>query len=123
MSMLSDALAMHATSLLDSAGEKVSYVRGDTTISNVGAVAGQSVFEEVASDGEVRSLTKTVDWIIKPSALVIASAMIEPQRGDRIVKANGESFDVLPGSANTAWQWSDAHRTHYRIHTVRRVAS
>jgi hypothetical protein len=122
MSLMGEALGIHASTLMRAAGETITYVRGTNTIS-VTAVPGQSTFDEVASDGEVRSQMKTIDWLVVPSVLKIGGMPIEPQRGDQVIRSDGQKFDVLPGAGNTAWQWSDSRMTFYRIHTVRRVAS
>lgn len=112
--MLNEALDHHWDALKVAAGDTVSYVRGSTAY-YVTAVVGQSVFEESASDGENRSLMKTVDFLIHRDDLTS-----DPQRGDQIKKSNGEVYDLLPGNGTASWQWSDGRQTHYRIHTVRR---
>lgn len=112
--MLNEALDHHWDSLKVAAGETVQYVRGSTSF-YVTAVVGQSTFDEGAGDGESRVLTKSVDFMIHRDDLAT-----DPQRGDQIKKSNGEVYDLLPGSGNASWQWSDGRQTHYRIHTVRR---
>ena len=122
MSLLDDALALHATRLQDAAGETVTYFRGTDSVS-VTAVVGESVFEEVAGDGEIRPQIKTVDFLLKPADLVLSGSVTDPQRGDRVQRSDGETFDVLPGVNGSTWQWSDARKTFLRIHSVRRVES
>jgi hypothetical protein len=116
--MLNEALDHHWDSLKVAAGETVQYVRGSSSF-YVDAVVGQSIFDESSSDGENRSLAKSVDFLIHRNDLAKHLAT-DPQRGDQIKKENGEVYDLLPGSGNTSWQWSDGRQTHYRIHTVRR---
>lgn len=122
MALLDDALAAHVTTLNAAAGETVTYKRGSSTVS-ITAVVGQSQFDEVSTTGEIRPLSKTVDFLVKPSALVLDSETVLPQRGDQIEKADGSVYDVLPGTEGTAWQYSDGRRTFLRIHCVKRVAS
>jgi hypothetical protein len=86
MALLDDALAAHVTTLNAAAGETVTYKRGSSTVS-ITAVVGQSQFDEVSTTGEIRPLSKTVDFLVKPSALVLNSATVLPQRGDQIEKA------------------------------------
>ena len=122
MALLDDALAAHAKTLNAAAGETITYKRGTATVS-VTAVVGQSQFDEVSTTGEIRPLSKTVDFLVKPSALVLNSAAVLPQRGDQIERADGSVYDVLPGTEGTAWQYSDGRKTFLRIHCVKRVAS
>lgn len=120
--MFADALRAHCTALQAVAGESVTYRRGNSHVT-ITAVPGQSVFDESTGATDVVMQTKTVDWLISPDDLKIDGNQSEPQRGDQIIRADGEKLDLLPGSGNKSWAWSDSRKTHYRIHTVRRVAS
>lgn len=122
MSLMDEALSIHAERLNESAGSPVLYIRGTYELS-VTAVIGQTIFDDLTADGEVRTQIKSVDFLITPGVLRIGGSLVEPQRGDRIKKKSGEVYDVMPGSSGTAWQWSDGRQTFYRIHTVRRVKS
>jgi len=122
MTLLSDALAAHVTTLNNAAGETITYKRGTSTVS-LTAVVGQSQFEDVSPSGEVRPLSKTVDWLVKPASLELGGSVTVPQRGDQISRSDGSTYDVLPGTEGTAWQYSDGHKTLLRIHTVKRVTS
>ncbi len=122
MALLDDALAAHVTTLNAAAGETITFKRGSATVS-ITAVVGQSQFDEMSTTGEIRPLSKTVDFLVKPSALVLDSAQVVPQRGDQIERADSSVYDVLPGSEGTAWQYSDGRKTFLRIHCVKRVAS
>ena len=122
MALIDTALSAHVTTLNTAAGQTITYKRGTATVS-LTAVVGQSQFEDVTSTGEIRQLSKTVDWIVAPSALVLDGSVTVPQRGDQISKADGSTYDVLPGTEGTAWQYSDGRQALLRIHTVKRVAS
>lgn len=123
MNLLQEALQIHADRLDESAGESVSYFRGSTELKNRTAIRGESNFEEMASEMDARTRTRTMDWLIRPSQLSSSGSRFEPARGDRIVTPSGETFEVYPGPDNQHWRWSDARQTFFRIHTVRRVAS
>lgn len=121
MSLLSDALTAHASRLNESAGETVTYVRGSTQIKNVTAVRGQTRFEEVSSEMEALVQTKSFDWLIRPACLDASGTLLEPQRGDQIITTNGDLYEVFPGADDKHWQYTDAHESMFRVHTVKRV--
>ncbi|MEM9589493.1 MAG: hypothetical protein AAGA03_19580 [Planctomycetota bacterium] len=118
MSAFNDALSATFDTVMDVAGEAVVYQRGQQTVELV-AVRGETEFEELASDGEAHVQVKSIDWLIRPQDLQLDEVATEPSRGDRIV-VDGEQYDLMPGSSNQHWRWSDSRRTFYRIHTVRR---
>ena len=120
MSLLSDALAIHASRLKESAGEVVTYRRGSLS-AVITAVIGQTVFEELGGDGEIRVQTKSTDFIFATDDLKLDGDAIEPKRGDQVIKTSGDVFDLLPGSFGNSWSWNDGRQTHIRVHTVRRV--
>ena len=124
MGMMDAGLAQHFATLSKPAiaGEPATYIRGDSSIP-ITVVIGNSDFEEVGADGEIRAQTKSVDFLVNPAELILSGSAIEPQRGDRIQKQNGDVFDLLQGSNGSAWRWSEGRQIHYRIHTVRRVKS
>ena len=132
MNLMQRGLKVHAAALIATAGETISYSRDGSFRIFIKAVVGQTVIEDVTSDGETRIETKTVDFLITPAefkkAIFSPSARdLEPQRGDRIRRQDEaafpyyEEFDVVPGASGKVWEWSDGHRTHYRIHSVRRT--
>lgn len=124
MTIFSDALAAGFAAIETVAAETVSYFRGSNyELSDISAVRGQSEFEEVAID-ESRVLVRTVDFLIRKELLVDGSDNVfEPSRGDYIITADGEEYEVIAGGSNHSWRWSDSRKTHLRIHTVRRVES
>ena len=121
MSLLSDALAIHADRLHESAGEFVTYVRGSTTWANVEATRGQTRFEEMPSEMEAVIQSRTADWLIQPSQLMSGSTQVYPERGDKILDTGGSVYDVLPGADDKHWRYTDQHQTFFRIHAVKRV--
>ena len=121
MSLLSDSLAFHAARLHESAGEIVTYIRGSTSWTGINATRGQTRFEEIPSEMGVVVQTRTSDWLIEPSQLVTGSTQIYPDRGDKVVDSDGNTYDVLPGADDKHWQYTDQHETFFRIHSVKRV--
>lgn len=122
MSLLSNALAIHADRLVESAGEDLLVLRGGIEHAIKG-VASETAVNEFGADGELRAVFKSVDFLVQPKNYKIEGEIVEPSRGDRIKRKNGDVFDLAQGSSGATWEWSDAHRTHYRIHTARRVKS
>ena len=118
MNLMQEALGLHATTLQAAAGEKITYRRGTQSVV-VSAVPGETEFEEFGSEGEFRAQIKYTDWLIKPGCLKFDGQPITPERGDEIERKDGERFHVLPGNQNATWRWANAHRTHYRIHSLR----
>ena len=119
MSLFSDALSFGENRRQESAGECVTYARGEDQI-EVMAVRGNSQFEEVPGDMEARVSIRMLPWLIRAEELVIDGAEVEPQRGDQIVSGDGLIYDVLPGPEGNHWRWSNQYKTTYRIHSVNR---
>ena len=119
MSFLSDALTWMPTDLGNTAGETVTYYRGERAIS-IEATIGQTTFDQIETTGEIRSQMKAVDFMIRPADLSFNGLAAEPQKGDQIKRSTGEVFDVMTASGVAPWEWSDSRKSLYRIHTVRR---
>lgn len=121
MSLIDDALNLHADLINEAAGEWVSYIIGDTEIHDLVAVRGRSEFEEFASESDARILSRMVDWIVRADEMVDANGTrVIPERGAQIETGDGQVFEVLPGPDGNHWRWSEARQYQYRIHTVRR---
>lgn len=121
MSILSEALAQHAERLEQSAGELVTYRRGDFEIQDVSAVRGQGEFETVNAEG-AHIMVRSTDFLIDRDHLIIDGECTEPQRGDLIELEDGQQFELMPGMNSTGWRWSDSHQTAFRIHCQRHRA-
>ena len=118
MSLLSDALALHADRLHEAAGELVTYIRGSNSI-NVEAVPGESRIESVQPDGTIVEF-RTQDFIIKASAIDFGSGAVEPARKDKILRTVGEStitFEVLPDPGIQHFRKLGQYSVAYRILT------
>ena len=69
-------------------------------------------WESVDKAGAVIRL-ETRDFLIHTDDLAL-----EPRRGDRIVLANGQQYEVaIPDGGRNPWRWSDRSETLRRIHT------
>lgn len=103
------------------AGERVTYQRGETTIENVSAVIGSTPFriDNDLARHTASQIVRSVDFLIGVDALAELDSPSHPQRGDRIVRASGEQYDVLPINGEPEWRFVDAAQTEYRIHTKR----
>lgn len=116
MGMFLDGLKKHNARLFDSAGVVIVYQRGDIKL-NVQAVVGATDWQDQNVSDAYQQL-KSVDFIIDPTALNIAGALVEPSRGDRIVY-DGFFYDLLQTGNGAFWAWSDGFKTFYRLHTSR----
>lgn len=101
------------------AAVSVLYQRGDDDVT-VLATVGQTVFD--VNDG-YGSVIKRIsrDYLITATELILAGAVTEPQRGDRITETIGGiqcGFEVMgPGGDEPDWRYSDPFRKTLRIHT------
>ncbi|QDV44372.1 hypothetical protein Enr13x_42370 [Stieleria neptunia] len=125
MSLIDDALSLHADVLEGAAGEAVTYQFGDLTIAIEQAVRGQSRFDAVQSDGDVYTEVRTVDWIVRRALMIDPDTeeTVEPSVGATITDVGGAVYDVIPSLNPTGWRWSDARRVSYRIHTTLRQSA
>ena len=121
MSLLSEGLSIHASRLHEAAGELVTYRRGADTVTDLEAVRGQTRFEELPSEMDATIQTRTADWLIEPSNLILGGVAVKPSRGDQVITSGGDVFDVFPGADDKHWRYADQFETHFRIHSVKRV--
>ena len=119
MSYLADALTWLPTDLDNTAGETVTYYRGEMAIS-CRATIGSTTFDQMETTGEIRSQMKAVDFMIAPTSLTFNGRASTPQKGDQVKRTTGEVYDVMTASGVAPWEWSDSRKSLYRIHTVRR---
>ena len=124
MSLIDEALSLHAATLEEAAGESVTYRFGDLVIPITKAIRGQTSFDAMRSDGDVVTEVRTADWIIRKTLFVHpnSQAYVEPSIGATITDAAGAVYEVMPGFNATGWRWSTSHRFAYRIHTLLRAS-
>lgn len=73
------------------------------------AVVGRTVFRSTDESG-IWTRIETRDFIVPRDQLPA-----EPQVGDEIAFL-GNTYEVLAPGGESAWRWSDAFHTAYRIH-------
>jgi len=92
----------------------VAYVRDDRS-DDIFATVDRSVFETQTDSGVVERW-ESRDFIISVTQFRLDS----PKRGDRVVERQGGTvmtFEVCAPPGAKLWQWADAYRTAYRVHT------
>ena len=115
MSLLSDALAQHASRLIESAGECVTYTRGSDSV-DVMAVIGGSDLEIEQRDGSVIQF-RSIDFLIRISDLELNGELTTPARSDLITYA-GKVYRVLPEPGLPHYRAATGYASSmYRIHT------
>ena len=103
--------------------DSVDYFRGADSV-NVPATVGRTTFEHAQDvDGsEVRTRRQMRDYLITAADLVIDETALEPQINDEIRETDADGtvhvYEVQALGKSDCWEWSDQHRTTYRIHTV-----
>ena len=76
---------------------------------SIKAVVGRTVFRSTDESG-IWTRIETRDFIVGKALIDF-----EPQVGDEI-EFLGSTYEVLAPSGESAWRWSDAFHTAYRIH-------
>jgi hypothetical protein len=122
MNLITEGLTLHASRLQEAGGEVVTFRRGSSSV-KLTAVVGSSDSEEQNAEGETTAQLRLVDFIFKASELILGGKQIEPVRGDQIIRANGDVFDVYPTNDAAPSVFNDGREVLHRVHTVRRVTS
>lgn len=116
---MTDMLANAATWLNAQRASKLSQTVTFTTDDgevSVSATPGSTDYE-VDDDNGLTLEAKSQDWIVAAADLVINDEQVEPQPGNRITSAAGETFQVLPLGALGHFRRCDPAGTMLRIHT------
>ena len=106
-----------ASQLGQHAATPVTFARGAASVP-VTATKGRTDVEVDDGDSVLRS--HVVDWIVRPSALVLAGNVVEPRVGDEFretVGANVHTYRVLALGDGEVFRAVDPARTLIRIHT------
>lgn len=101
-------------------GQTIKYRRSGADTGDITATPARRTSEDYGSDGALIVSTNH-DWIIDKSKLVIDSVAIDPQPGDLIVTADGQTFVVVPDEAENCWRWTDQFQQRIRVHTIERL--
>lgn len=100
------------------AGVSVVYHQGAGEVS-LTAVPGSSEHEQVDYDGTA-VVSQSVDFLIDPADLVIATVNIKPKNGDTIVSSHTGSektYEVSSEFGVHHYEPSGTHGSRWRIHT------
>lgn len=100
-------------------GQAVKYRRGNADI-ELTAVPARRTSDDYGADGAL-IVSTSHDWLIDKSRLVIDGEATEPQSGDIIATADGQTFVVVPDEAENCWRWMDQFRQRIRVHSIERL--
>jgi hypothetical protein len=93
----------------------VAYSRGSQS-ATIPATRSSSTFDVTDEQG-VLVRVESVDFLVEFDDMQLDDVPTEPQRGDRITD-QGVVFEALPPAPNMpVWEWTNPHRTGYRVHT------
>lgn len=109
-----DALFAATSALM---GGNVTYHRGNSSV-EVTATRGRSDFQSVSDGQTVEIQSRTSDFLIKASDLVIGGNVITPAAGDKIRWVEGSITQVYEVT-NPPFTQSDTHGYYLRIHAYR----
>jgi hypothetical protein len=112
MSFLSNAIAAGLGLIMATAGERVTYYRGDKKIENLLATPGDG--QRPSRQSEVVSVTGEQDWMVMVADLDFGDGPVPPERSDRIV-SGGITYEVLPRDGDDVYR--DPTLVQYRIHS------
>jgi hypothetical protein len=96
----------------------VVYLRGGSSV-EVAATVGQTTFEQADEFGGIQRL-ESRDFLIRTGELILDSAVVLPQAGDRIRETVGDQafiYEVMAPGSEPPFRYSDPYRKALRIHT------
>jgi hypothetical protein len=120
MALLTSVPAFLGRHLPAAGGAPVTYSRGDASVV-LTAVPGESEHAAADEQGNV-TLVRSQDWLVAAADLVLGGETIEPRAGDRIVTAEGQTYEVLPGEGRDCFRASGRPYLRLRIFTKRIAA-
>lgn len=116
-----NALTAARAALLATAGETITYRRGNATVP-LTAVPAMSKYEQLDDAGQVVERTTAQDWLIDPATLELDDEPTQPLAGDQIDRTIGGEIVTYavtaPAPRVPPWSWSDATHTWLRVHTT-----
>lgn len=117
--LLSTGAAWLSGVLKSHAAQLVTYQRGEASI-EVRASFGRTQGEQEDTSSGMVSSFESRDYLIDVADLLIDDVLSEPRPGDRIIEGpldDGVVFQVATIPGGTCWQYADAYRNKFRIHT------
>lgn len=117
--MLNEGREWLADQITANASVMVEYVRGESSIEDLAATVGRSVFDEEDARGNLITV-ETRDYLIKTSLLVMDAMQVFPMEGDLVIETQSGrayTYRVLPVGAEPCYRFADAGRFMLRVHT------
>lgn len=115
MSHLSERVALGINRIRQVSVDAVTYRRAGARVV-LDATPGSTPVETFTSfDVEVDATWR--DWLIVKADLILSGRATVPAIGDRIVQADGTTWEVLPIEGQRCWRPSDANSYQIRVHT------
>lgn len=117
MSAFSDRIKQGLARIRATAGESVTYRRGEETIA-LTAVPGAGT--QRGQQQDVTRIDSQRDWMIAVEDLDFGSGPVPPERGDQIdfeTDVATYTFEALPQDGEHVYRFSDSAMSQYRIHT------
>jgi len=97
----------------------ITYVRGEDSSDPLSATVGKTDWP-MGGTSNVQMAFETRDYLIAASDLVVNSAVVLPQRDDKVRETVGEkvyTYRVLDNDGIPPYRFSDVDKTALRIHT------
>jgi hypothetical protein len=117
--LLATGAAWLAGKLASHAAQTVTYRRGGRSVS-IAATKGRTASPTDSQFGILD--INECDWIITASLIVLGGSVVQPQRDDEIIEADGQRWHVLPTEGEQVFRPADPQGTLLRIHTKRITA-
>jgi hypothetical protein len=116
--LLQTGAAWLSGQLKSHAAQVVVYQRGESSI-EVRASLGRSEGEQEEGNGLITRF-ESRDYLIDVADLLLDDVLSEPLAGDRIIEGpleEGKVYQVAPIPGRPVWEYADAYRNKFRIHT------
>lgn len=122
MNAQTQALQLHADVLTDPdiAGEWVTFESGTSKVKLLAAMGKTDWNEATGGEGgDAYVGVSSTDFIVKRSDLVLGGKPIVPRRGQKVTRADGSIYRVIPGLNSVPAEPNDGREVLMRIHTVK----
>jgi hypothetical protein len=123
VTLFSDGLEVAAQAFEDVTGEPITYVLKEDNIAIPVAVPETAGSSENVVAGEVRSGSRSQSWLIRAEYIVKDGVQFQPRAGHRILRGNGQLYQVQSPNGGVEWEWTDSSQTRMRVMTIEIKAS